>query len=119
MNNQDLINKYITKKFSSRAKGYDPHEVDSFLDDLIKKIRELTSLNEALVQKNSDLDNEIIQLKQLISEKEGIINCKDTQIEELYKSGYHNEAMLRRLKTVEDQLSNQQQSNQQQPHQKK
>ncbi len=102
MSNQDYINKYITKKFNTRAKGYDPYEVDVFFDELIKKIKALETLNDELITKNNNLDNEILSLTQTINQKEAIITAKDKQIEELHKSGFHNEAMMRRIKNLED-----------------
>ncbi len=102
MSNQDYINKYITKKFNTRAKGYDPYEVDVFFDELIKKIKTLETLNDELTTKNNNLDNEILSLTQTINEKDAIIVGKEKQIEELHKSGFHNEAMMRRIKKLEE-----------------
>ncbi len=101
MNINDFIQKSIVKKFSTRAKGYDPHEVDSFFDGLILKIKELGNKNELLEQQIDELNNAVTDLKKEKENLLSIIAGKEQQIEELNKSGFHNEAMARRIADLE------------------
>ncbi len=105
MDIKDFINKSITKKFSTRAKGYDPDEVDHELDNLILKIKEIAEQNKLFQHELENKNKEILELKK---EREGLkarINATENTIEELTKSGYHNEAIFRRLSKLEDEAA--------------
>lgn len=100
----DFIKQAIMKKFPTRAKGYDPEEVDKYFDTLIDKIKELSHQNDEVKLKNDEYMNEINNLK-MKNEKILLDNDKlNNQVEELLKSGYHNEAVNRRLKKLEEQI---------------
>ncbi|MDD3392536.1 MAG: DivIVA domain-containing protein [Bacilli bacterium] len=61
------------EKFTKTLRGYDPEEVNSFLDEIIKKVEDLVSQNKAKDQKIADLQyliNENDNLKQKIEQYE-------------------------------------------------
>ncbi len=101
MNINDFIQKCITKKFTTRTKGYDPHEVDSLLDTLISAVKEINEKNVNMEKQMDDLNNTITELNKENVNLQSIITAKNQQIEELNKSGFHNEAMARRIADLE------------------
>lgn len=105
-NIQDFINKIVTRKFSQRAKGYDPKEVDETFDELLCKINEISDENISLKKKFDLLSDEFNELK-INNDKLKMQNANlEAQVEEFQKSGYHNEAIARRVQEIEKQMKN-------------
>ncbi len=101
MSINDFIQKSITKKFSVRAKGYDPQDVDTYFDTLIFKIKELAEQNAHLQQEVDNLNSQVTELQKEKENLNSVIAAKEKLIEELNKSGFHNEAMARRISELE------------------
>lgn len=56
---KDILDKEFTRKFH----GYDPQQVDEFLDEIIKQFESLIEENENVVAKNEELKTEVSRLK--------------------------------------------------------
>lgn len=56
---KDILEKEFGKKFN----GYDPEQVDEFLDEIIKQFESLLEENENIIAKNESLKSEIARLK--------------------------------------------------------
>ncbi|MEA4854471.1 MAG: DivIVA domain-containing protein [Christensenella sp.] len=65
---KDILEKEFDKKFS----GYDPQQVDSFLDDVIKQFESLMEENENIIAKNEEMKSEIAHLKQKADKLENV-----------------------------------------------
>lgn len=53
----------LDKEFSRKMRGYDPGEVDEFLDEIIKQFESLIEENENVVAKNAELKSELGRLR--------------------------------------------------------
>lgn len=65
---KDILDKNFAKKFN----GYDPEQVDEFLDDIIKQFESLLEENEEVLVKNEALKSEISKYKQKVDKMEDI-----------------------------------------------
>lgn len=80
MINDKLIKLIVDKKFSYIFNGYNPLEVDAFLDEIIKQL-------DLLNEKNN--------------EKNALINKQEEEIENLKKEIYENNLLINNLKNQE------------------
>lgn len=62
----------LEKEFSKKLNGYDPEQVDGFLDDIIKQFESLMEENEDVIAKNESMKNEIVRLKQKADKMDGV-----------------------------------------------
>jgi len=62
----------LEKEFGKKLNGYDPEQVDEFLDDLIKQFESLLEENEEVLVKNEALKSEVAKLKQKTDKIEDI-----------------------------------------------
>lgn len=53
----------LDKEFSRNFRGYDPEEVDQFLDEIIKQFESLIEENENVLAKNEELKSEVSKLR--------------------------------------------------------
>lgn len=65
---KDILEKNFSKKFN----GYDPEQVDEFLDDIIKQFESLLEENEETLVKNEVLKSEVAKYKQKVDKMEDI-----------------------------------------------
>ncbi len=65
---KDILEKEFAKKFN----GYDPEQVDEFLDEVIKQFESLMEENENIIAKNEEMKSEIARLKQKTDKLENI-----------------------------------------------
>ncbi|MBN3534766.1 DivIVA domain-containing protein [Mycoplasma procyoni] len=72
-----FIEKIVDKKFSVAINGYDPTEVDSFIDNLINEFRKLDEQNKQKEKEISELIEKLKQNEQKIKELE--MNAKQTE----------------------------------------
>lgn len=94
-NIKKLYDEILERKFSKNmSAGYDPLEVDIFLDSirnfLIKLDKKERSLERIINQKNV----EISELKEVINQKENIIKSLNADIESLKQDGYQSQKLL-------------------------
>lgn len=71
---KEIIDLILKKDFQVSLNGYDPHQVDAFLDEIIEKI---ILLNDKINQSEMLLNNQkllISELKREIFEKDLLIN---------------------------------------------
>lgn len=54
----------LEKEFNKKLNGYDPEQVDEFLDEIIKQFESLLEENEEILVKNEALKSEVSKLKQ-------------------------------------------------------
>lgn len=54
----------LEKEFGKKLNGYDPEQVDEFLDEIIKQFESLLEENEDTIVKNEALKSEVARLKQ-------------------------------------------------------
>ena len=102
---KNFIEKAIKKKFSERTKGYDPNEVDEFLDKLIDKIRSLSDEIKMLNDNNDKLNYEIKKISNECNELLDKNKQLQSQVEEYLKSGYHNDAIMHRVNELEEKIA--------------
>lgn len=102
MDFKEYKEKIIKTKFATRSKGYDPNQVDNSIDDILNKLEELTTLLDSLSKQNKEQLDEIYNLKAEYQNLETTNKRYKIQVEELSKSGYHNEVMMQRIKKLED-----------------
>jgi len=62
----------LEKEFSKKLNGYDPEQVDEFLDEIIKQFESLLEENEEVIVKNEALKSELSKLKQKTEKIEDI-----------------------------------------------
>lgn len=94
-NNKKIFNEILERKFSKNmSAGYDPLEVDIFLDNirsfLINLDKNERSLDSLIIKKNS----EIKELKEIIFQKDDIIKSLNADIESLKRDGYQSQKLL-------------------------
>ncbi|MDL2237624.1 DivIVA domain-containing protein [Christensenellaceae bacterium OttesenSCG-928-K19] len=65
---KDILEKDFSKKFN----GYDPEQVDEFLDEIIKQFESLLEENEDIIAKNESLKNEVARLRQKADKLEDV-----------------------------------------------
>ncbi len=65
---KDILEKEFGKKFN----GYDPEQVDEFLDEIIKQFESLLEENENIIAKNESLKSEVSRLKSKTDKLEDI-----------------------------------------------
>lgn len=62
----------LEKEFGKKLNGYDPEQVDEFLDEIIKQFESLLEENEEILVKNEALKSEVAKLKQQTDKIEDI-----------------------------------------------
>mgnify|MGYP000917344912 CR=1 FL=1 len=62
----------LEKEFGKKLNGYDPEQVDEFLDDIIKQFESLLEENEEVLVKNEALKSEVARFKQKTDKIEDI-----------------------------------------------
>lgn len=62
----------LEKEFNKKLNGYDPEQVDEFLDEIIKQFESLLEENEEIIVKNEALKSEVAKLKQKTDKIEDI-----------------------------------------------
>ena len=65
---KDILDKDFSKKFN----GYDPVQVDEFLDEIIKQFESLMEENEDIIARNESLKNEVARLRQKADKLEDV-----------------------------------------------
>lgn len=98
---QNYINGIIKKKFSTRAKGYDPTEVDETLDRIFEKltffIKKVNDVNE----ENSVLSSKIFELKKENTDLKEENTKLKSFADEVGKSGFAQHNIMQRLNKLE------------------
>lgn len=62
----------LEKEFGKKLNGYDPEQVDEFLDEIIKQFESLLEENEEIIVKNEALKSELAKLRQKTEKIEDI-----------------------------------------------
>lgn len=103
--NKDIINfikEVINKKFSIKAKGYDPDEVDETLDSIFEKFKKYIIDYEKVIDENEKL----IQLKndyeKYIKKIESENKVLESKIKQLESSGISLQIMNERISNLEE-----------------
>lgn len=65
---KDILEKEFAKKFN----GYDPEQVDEFLDEIIKQFESLIEENEDLIVKNEAMKSQLAKMKSKMNKLEDI-----------------------------------------------
>ncbi|WP_036448616.1 DivIVA domain-containing protein [Mycoplasmoides pirum] len=86
------------KKFSqTNSNGYDPDEVDEFLDLIVKKLYQYEkNLNRYLTSINN-----FASISEKTSQQDALIKKLQKELDDLYNNGYGNQAMMRRMQNIE------------------
>ncbi len=92
----------LEKKFTVDLKGYDTHEVDSFLDLVIEDYQEFKKNQEEQNQKINELTLIKEKLKEEIQLKEHRLNALTKQIQILESKGLSNMDLLKRVNKLEE-----------------
>lgn len=94
--------KVLNKKFSINLKGYDTHEVDSFLDLVIEDYQKFKKNWEEQNQKINELTLIKEKLKEEIQLKDHRLNALTKQIQILESKGLSNMDLLKRVNKLEE-----------------
>ncbi len=62
----------LEKEFGRKMKGYDPEQVDEFLDEVIKQFESLLEENEDVIAKNESLKSDVARLRQKADKLEDV-----------------------------------------------
>lgn len=94
-NTKKIFNEILERKFSKNmSAGYDPLEVDIFLDNVRSFLINLDK-NERMLESFITKKNvEIKELKEIIGQKDDIIRSLNADIESLRKDGYQSQKLL-------------------------
>lgn len=108
----------LQKEFKQKMRGYDPTDVDSFLDDVIKdyenfqkdlsekeqQINQLNSENRQLKAKIVELENQIVTTPKPVVEASSSLNSRISRqqpVEEKQESNVSTMDILKRLSNLE------------------
>jgi len=95
----------LDKVFLPSYKGYDPNEVDSFLDLIIKDYKIYNEELTRLQNDNLSLREEIINLKNELKYNKIYLNSKNDKFKEVSsKEGVDNLELLKRIDIYEQKL---------------
>lgn len=96
--NELTINEILQKEFHNKMRGYDPEEVDSFLDIVIKDYQNYEETLANLTTENTRLFNKVEELNQQLSATE---NIKEVAPNTTSNSSATNYDILKRLSNLE------------------
>ncbi|MCF0217453.1 MAG: DivIVA domain-containing protein [Malacoplasma sp.] len=87
----EILNHRFSKNLTA---GYDPLEVDMFLDSVRNFLIDFNKRQEEFEKKISEKNNEIYSLKDLLNQKQDYIKGLVAEIESLKKDGYQSQKMM-------------------------
>lgn len=97
-NIKKLFEEILDKKFSKNmVAGYDPLEVDLFLDNVRSHLVNIHNNINDLEMIIRNKENEIIKLQQKINSKEEQIKKQKYTIESYEKDGYQNQRLVKEI----------------------
>lgn len=96
-----ILNKKFMKKHTA---GYDPLEVDKFLDEILKFQNILKSEIESIQKINSEDKNNIIILEKKLVQENEKKNILETQISNLLKDGYQSHNIRKEIQDIKKRL---------------
>ena len=94
--------KVLNKKFSIDLKGYEMHEVDSFLDLIIEDYQEFKKLFDEQEQKINELTLIRDKLREEMQLKDHQLNDLTRQVQILESKGLSNMDLLKRVNKLEE-----------------
>lgn len=89
----------LEKQFKkSEVQGYDPDDVDNFLDIIVDTLH---SYEKNFERYKTGIDG-FNTIREKADQQETTIKKLNAEINDLYKNGYSNQAMMRRIQVVEE-----------------
>lgn len=97
-NIKKLYNDILERKFSKNmSAGYEPLEVDIFLDSVRSALVGIDKEQRSLYQDLNQKNQEILDLKKIINQKDSIIESLRADNESLKKDGYQSQKLMNDL----------------------
>lgn len=88
----------INKQFNvSNSSGYDPEDVDSFLDSVVNTLK---FYEDNFARYQTTLNN-FASVRERADSQDILIKKLEQEIKELYENGYNNKAMMLRVQNLE------------------
>lgn len=97
------IQSIFEKEFQTDFKGYDPAEVDSFIDLMIEDYQAYQEIIDNMNQKNSELERNNASLRAKLIEVEGKLRAKETESNAAI-IGTSNVDMIKRISRLEERV---------------
>ena len=104
------VQSIYNKQFAIDFKGYNPAEVDNFIDLMIEDYQTFQDIIDDLNEKNGDLQRNNASLRAKLIEVEGKLRAKEKELSSAVVGGA-NVDILKRLSRLEEQLASLQDDN--------
>lgn len=102
---KNIFDKILDKKFSRNMQaGYDPLEVDMFLDYVREFIVKSDHLYQQIESKLDDKNKDIANLKRKLQEKDNLISILNSEIDSYKKDGYQSQKFVKDLSKLQEQV---------------
>lgn len=111
MNN--ITNKILNKKFNkSLYAGYDPVDVDSFFDEVINYINEVSDFDEKTKEQSSVIEKKYKELVEQNKQYKEEIQDLKTQVDKFIKEGYGQKHIMDQMTELRKEIKSLKQENQ-------
>lgn len=102
-----IFDEILEKKFAKNmAAGYDPLEVDLFLDNIRSFLVQLNNYQNNLLNIIKQKENKIETLKEQIDQKNNLIKLLNNEIETYKRDGYQSQRLINEVGKLHVEINN-------------
>lgn len=103
--NKDIITIIKEKKFSKElTAGYDPLEVDIFLDNVMRYVNNLENETKILRDKLLEKEEQIKKIKNEYDNLNSLYKLSKSELNKLIEDGYNNQKVIKDISFMRDEI---------------